>query len=288
MFIPFQLARTNTGNLMKPPRDYESLKSLIIENNDALPKRLRQVAVFALDNPDDIAFGTAASIAERADVQPSTLVRFAQSIGYGGFSDLQDVFRARLRERSSTYEERLEALSDSFGREGGNAILTGVIAAAGTSIDSLSATIKGDEFNAAVKLLARAETIYLLAQRRSFPVTSYLAYMFGKLKVRAHLVSSPFGVELEQMAFATKKDAAMAISFSPYASATIDHAEALKSAGVPTVSITDSAFSPLVGLSDIWLEVAESDFGGFRSLSATLALATALAIAVGEERRVRK
>jgi DNA-binding MurR/RpiR family transcriptional regulator len=101
---------------MKPPRDFESLKSLIIENNDALPKRLRQVAVFALENPDDIAFGTAASIAERADVQPSTLVRFAQSIGYGGFSDLQNVFRARLRERSSTYEERLEALSDTFGR----------------------------------------------------------------------------------------------------------------------------------------------------------------------------
>jgi DNA-binding MurR/RpiR family transcriptional regulator len=282
MFIPFQLTRSNASRPMKPPRDFESLKSLIIENNDVLPKRLRQVAIFALENPDDIAFGTAASIAERADVQPSTLVRFAQSIGYGGFSDLQDVFRARLRERSSTYEERLEALSDTFGKEGGNSILTGVI------VDSLSATIKADEFNAAVKLLAKTETIYLLAQRRSFPVTSYLAYMFGKLKVRAHLVSSPFGVELEQMAFATKKDAAIAISFSPYASATIDHAETLRSAGVPIVSITDSAFSPLTGLSDIWLEVSESDFGGFRSLSATLALATALAIAVGEERRVRK
>lgn len=271
---------------MKPPRDYQNLKALIIENSDALPKRLRQVAVFALENPDDIAFGTAASIAERADVQPSTLVRFAQSIGYQGFSDLQAVFRARLRERGSTYEERLDALSDTFGREGGNSILTGVIAAAGTSIDSLSATIKADDFNNAVRLLGKGETIYLLAQRRSFPITSYLAYMFGKLKVRTQLVSSPFGVEFEQMAFATKKDAAIAISFSPYASLTIDHAEALKAAGVPIVCITDSAFSPLVGLSDLWFEVAESDFGGFRSLSATMALATALAIGIGEERRL--
>ena len=73
------------------------------------------MAVFALENPDEIAFGTAASIAERADVQPSTLVRFAQSIGYAGFSDLQAVFRERLRERGSSYEERLETIFDTLG-----------------------------------------------------------------------------------------------------------------------------------------------------------------------------
>jgi DNA-binding MurR/RpiR family transcriptional regulator len=271
---------------MKPPRDFQSLKSVILGQSESFPKRLRQVAVFALENPDEIAFGTAASIAERADVQPSTLVRFAQSIGYAGFSDLQAVFRDRLRERGSTYEERLEALSGTFGREGGNAILSGVIAAAGTSIDSLSSTIRAEDFNNAVRILARAETLYLVAQRRSFPVTTYLAYMFGKLKIRTQLVSSPYGVEVEQMAFASKKDAALAVSFSPYASATVDHAQILSEQGVPVVSITDSAFSPLVGLSKLWFEVAESDFGGFRSLSATMALGTAIAIAIGEERRV--
>jgi DNA-binding MurR/RpiR family transcriptional regulator len=270
---------------MKPPRDFQSLKSVILGQSESFPKRLRQVAVFALENPDEIAFGTAASIAERADVQPSTLVRFSQSIGYAGFSDLQAVFRDRLRERGSTYEERLEALSGTFGREGGNAILSGVIAAAGTSIDSLSSTIRAEDFNSAVRLLARAETLYLVAQRRSFPVTTYLAYMFGKLKIRTQLVSSPYGVEVEQMAFASKKDAALAVSFSPYASATVDHAQILGDQGVPIVSITDSAFSPLVGLSKLWFEVAESDFGGFRSLSATMTLGTAIAIAIGEERR---
>lgn len=270
---------------MKPPRDFQQLKSHILEHSEGFPKRLRQVAVFALDNPDDIAFGTAASIAGRAGVQPSTLVRFAQNIGYAGFSDLQAVFRERLRERGSTYEDRLEALSGAFGREGGNSILSGVIAAAGTSIDSLSGTISGGQFNEAVKLLSRAETIYLLAQRRSFPITTYLAYMFGKLKIRVQLVSSPFGIETEQMAFASKKDGALAVSFSPYASPTIDHAQILNEQGVPIVSITDSAFSPLGGLSKLWFEVAESDFGGFRPLSATMALATAIAIAVGEERR---
>ena len=64
----------------------------------------------ALDNPDEIAFGTAASIAASAGVQPSTLIRFAQILGFDGFTSLQSVFRERLRERTVSYEDRLKAL----------------------------------------------------------------------------------------------------------------------------------------------------------------------------------
>src|SRR5262249_2743768 len=89
------------------PRDFETLRALIVERREVLPKRLAQVAVYALDNPDEIAFGTAASVAGSAAVQPSTLVRFAQAFGYQGFSELQEVFRSRLRERVPSYDERL-------------------------------------------------------------------------------------------------------------------------------------------------------------------------------------
>ena len=83
---------------LQSPRDFETLRAMIVERRDSLPKRLAQVAVYALDNPDEIAFGTAASIAQAAMVQPSTLVRFAQAFGYQGFSELQEVFRSRLRD----------------------------------------------------------------------------------------------------------------------------------------------------------------------------------------------
>ena len=52
-------------------------------------------------------------IARSADVQASTLVRFAQTLGFGGFSDLQEVFRSRLRNRWPDYSERLRALHGS-------------------------------------------------------------------------------------------------------------------------------------------------------------------------------
>ena len=94
------------------PRDFAALRALIVGRAPDLPRRLTQVATSALDNPDEIAFGTAAGVAQRAGVQPSTLVRFSQALGYQGFSDLQEVFRARLRERVPSYDERLAQLRE--------------------------------------------------------------------------------------------------------------------------------------------------------------------------------
>src|SRR5690606_813634 len=42
-----------------PPRDFDTLRSAILERKGDLPKRLVQVAAYALDHPDEIAFGTA-------------------------------------------------------------------------------------------------------------------------------------------------------------------------------------------------------------------------------------
>jgi DNA-binding MurR/RpiR family transcriptional regulator len=68
--------------------DFAALREALMARHEKLPKRLRQVARFALDHPDDIALGTVTEVARGAGVQPSTLVRFAQTLGFAGFSDL--------------------------------------------------------------------------------------------------------------------------------------------------------------------------------------------------------
>ncbi len=269
------------------PRDFETLRAAILERRQSLPKRIAQIAAYALDNPDDVAFGTAASIATSAGVQPSTLIRFAQQFGFDGFTSLQSVFRERLRERNSSYEERLNALrAKADSGTGHRGIFDGFVAAATTSLGDIARSIDEEELDRAVKLLAKAETIYILARRRSYPVATYLAYALSKLDIRCQLVESAAGLNAEMIGFAKPGDAALAISFSPYAPATIEEARAISERGVPVVAITDSSFSPLAQFATVWFEVAEADFAGFRSLSATIALAMALAVSVAEYRRV--
>ena len=50
------------------------------------------------------------------------------------------------------------------------------------------------------------------------------------------------------------------------------------------VALTDRPTSPLAKVANVVLTVAEVDFGAFRSLSATIALAIALSVAVGTAR----
>ncbi|MDX3927371.1 MAG: MurR/RpiR family transcriptional regulator [Shinella sp.] len=269
----------------KVPRDFESLRSVIIERKAAMPKRLAQVAAYALSNPDEMAFGTAASIAVAAEVQPSTLVRLAHHLGYEGFSDFQNVFRERLRDRNLSYEERLLSLEQGTTANGDTELLSGFLAAASQSIAKLASTIDGETFSKSVELLAKAETIYLVAKRRSYPLTAHIAYAFGKLGIRHQIIASPNGIDPEMAQFATGKDAVIAASFSPYAADSLAQAQDLSARGVPIVAITDSVFSPLAACATHWFEVSEADYGGFRSLSASMALAMALPVAIAEKRR---
>ena len=90
----------------------------------------------------------------------------------------------------------------------------------------------------------------------------------------------------ELLRCASASDAVLAVSFTPYNSITPELAASAAQRGVPIVSLTDSAFSPLVPVSKAYIEVIEESFSGFKSLSATLAVAMALVLRV-EQRRER-
>ena len=270
---------------LSPPRDFAALKALIAERAQALPKRLTQIASFALENPDEIAFGTVSSIAEQAEVQPSALVRFAQALGYQGFSDMQEIFRSRLRDRILNYEERLQQLRQHApDASKPNVIFHGFCAASARSIAALQEKLDPASLDTAVERLAAAETIYLIGLRRSFPIASYMAYALGKLGVRTMLVDAVGGLAAEQMTFASPGDAVLAISFTPYASETVTLARAAAETGVPVIAITDSPFSPLAQVAGLWIEISEANFEGFRSMAATLTLAMTLTVAIAERR----
>ena len=63
---------------------FEALRQRVIARNEHLPERLARVARYVLDRPDTVALGSV-SVAVQAQVAPSTLVRFAQLLGFDDF-----------------------------------------------------------------------------------------------------------------------------------------------------------------------------------------------------------
>ena len=77
-------------------KNLETLRGDIVRRYDELSPRLQQVAKYVLENPNDMALQTLAVIADRCDVQPSTIVRFAKTFGYEGASDMQELFKDEM------------------------------------------------------------------------------------------------------------------------------------------------------------------------------------------------
>ncbi|UVK40554.1 MurR/RpiR family transcriptional regulator [Mesorhizobium sp. AR10] len=264
------------------PQTYEELRAVLSSGTVHFPKRLRQVAIFLWQHPSDVALGTIAQVADQAGVQPSTLVRFAQIFGYAGFSDFQGLFKDHVKGswpegRAREGQERTEPNANLH-------FLNGMVAASQTSLGRIDNGFDIESFEKMVELLAAADLIYVIGSKRAFPVTTYLSLTLSQQGVRNVLVDNVGSTALDQVGCIGKRDAVLAVSFSPYNSITPDLVAVAHERKARIVTITDSTFSPLVKLSDTWLEVVESDFAGFRSLAASLAVGMALVHGVAVRR----
>ena len=264
-----------------PPGDFDGLRHLIGARYASLSTRLRQIAEYALANPEDIALETVAVVAARAGVQPSALVRFAQAFGYDGFSEMQRVFRRRLVERVPRYRERLrvQALEESRSPQ---EVVEHFVAAGHQALEHLKDDLDGAALERAVTLLLDAEIVHLVAQRRAFPVVAYMAYGLSHLGKRMQLLDGAAGMLAQQARGMRPEDALMAVSFRPYAPETLAVAVEARDRGVPLVALTDGPLSPMARLGDAVLLVEDAEVRTFRALTASMCLATALVIALGQ------
>ena len=108
---------------MSAPATFQEFADALGEAAPRLSPQQRLIAQHVLEHPDDLALGTAATVAEAAGVQPSALVRFANAMNFSGFSDLQQVFRHRLLQQAGTYRERISAMGPARAARPGGATL---------------------------------------------------------------------------------------------------------------------------------------------------------------------
>ena len=270
------------GDSVPPaPATVDEFHGRLADILEDLPRRLRQCAEYVAANTDRIAVSTVAEIAIGADVPPSAVMRFCQILGFSGFSEMQRLFRGAYSPGWPDYSTRLKNLRDG-GTGSPTALLAEFIEAGRLSLEALAKSADEVALTRAVALLTSAQTVHVIGLRRAFPVASYLAYVFEKMAVPAMLHD---GVGALDHRFALRPgDAVLAITFAPYSEETLALAQDAKTRGLPVVGLTDRMTSPLVRFADTTITVPEVDFGAFRSLSATIAMAISLAVAVGSAR----
>lgn len=260
---------------------FEALRSRIRNRFESLSPHLQRIARAALEQPNAFALSTIAVIAGELSVQPSTLIRFAKEFGYGGFSDMQRVFRHRLIEGAADMREQVYQRQASRPPADLAAILEGSIDALVASLEELRGAISTEDLARAVEMLEGANHVYIAGLRRSHAIATYLAYGLARSERQCSLLDFSGGMAAQQVANMKAGDLLVAIAFPPYSEPVVDIVVDCHLRGKQVLALTDSPQSPLARHARLGFCVDNAATGQFRPISGAIALVQTLVSGLG-------
>ena len=273
-----------------PPTTADEFRAVLLERYEGLSKRLQQIARYVLDEPNDVALETLAVIARRCGVQPSAIVRFAQSFGFSGATQMQRLFRDGLLSNNAAlgYSERVRRFKEAVSKtKAGDGLLGEFVEGNVLALQHLAQSVSEDEMRVAVQMIVESDMVHIAGFRRAFPVSSYLAYSLQQLGKPVTFIDGVAGLARPQANTIREGELLIAVSYHPYAPETVEVVDIAASRGAKVLSISDSRVSPIAKQAAHVLQVRESEVRSFRSLATSMCLAQALVIgfAFEEERR---
>ncbi|MEP4379800.1 MAG: MurR/RpiR family transcriptional regulator [Alphaproteobacteria bacterium] len=245
-----------------------------------LSPQLRRAAHYLIDRPDEIAFTSMRQLADRAEVQPATMVRLAQALGFDGYEALREPFRDALRRQPAGFGQRArKLLARTSRRRKGRALAQLANEMVAADRDNLSLSLEAigsDELAEAANVLAGARRIYVVGQRSLFPAAFYVHYACSMFRDDMILMDGNGGTFADRLRGISAEDAMLVFSFEPYSRGAVEAAEYAATRGAAIIAVTDSLVSPLSSLTKHMLLVGTDTPALFKSVVPVLSIAQVL------------
>lgn len=244
-------------------------------------KGQRQIAEFIKAHYDRAAYMTASRLGAEVDVSESTVVRFANALGFEGYPEMQRALQ-ELTRTHLTAAQRMDVADTLMDRAN---VLDKILLGDADKIRHTLEELDRDAFERAVSQIGNARNIYIIGSRSAGALAGFLTFNFRLMFDNVRHVELSSGSEMfEQILPIGKGDVMIAISFPRYSSRTVRAAQYAHDNGADVVALTDSAQSPLAPHADQLL-TARSDMASFvDSLVAPLSIINAMVAAVSMSR----
>lgn len=239
-----------------------------------LSKGQKKIADYILENYDKVAFMTASKLGNKVGVSESTVVRFANALGYKGYPNLQKELQELIKTKLTTVQ-RLE-LSNSYDDE--EDVLRNVMKSDVENIRRTIEEINTNTFQGTIKAILNSKKVYILGMRSSTVLAQYLGFYLNFFMEDVNVVPSGINDIFDQLINIKENDVVIGISFPRYSKKTMEAVDFAKKKGATIVGITDSPFSPITNYSNYVL-TARSNMASFvDSLVAPMSLINALIV----------
>ena len=254
----------------------------IEERMSGFSKGQKLISNYILDNYDKAAYMTASKLGSIVHVSESTVVRFANELGFEGYPEFQHALQEIVRTKLTSFQ-RMEVTNNLIGD---GDILAKVLMSDADKIKRTLDDINRDDFDAAVENIAAAKKIYVLGARSAATLAGFLAHSLHMISDDVIQVQTSSGSEMfEQLMSLSTEDTVIAVSFPRYSKKVINAVDFAKHSGANVISITDSAMSPIAPQADQLL-LAKSDMASFvDSLVAPLSIINAIIVAVARKKQ---
>ena len=260
----------------------KNLLKEIEERMSGFSKGQKLISNYILDNYDKAAYMTASKLGSIVHVSESTVVRFANELGFEGYPEFQHALQEIVRTRLTSFQ-RMEVTNNLIGD---GDILAKVLMSDSDKIKKTLEDIDREAFDSAVERIAAAKKIYVLGARSAATLAGFLTHSLLMIFDDVIQVQTSSGSEMfEQLMSLGKDDTVIAVSFPRYSKKIINAVDFAKDSGANVISITDSAMSPIAPQADQLL-LAKSDMASFvDSLVAPLSIINAIIVAVAKRKQ---
>ena len=209
---------------------------------EALPElspRLKTVAKYIVDHPNDFGLDPIRETARKCGVSTYTLVRMAARMGFDSYDELREPFRHALVSANALVDrpDWIESirLRGDLGAVQAEAALN-TMAIVQRSLERQNS----DEMERVVELLLGARNVYLTAVRASYALAYYFHYVGRMALPTLQLVPRHINSAIDELNNAGEGDVMIAISFQPYSRETIEACRFAHARGVKLIMISDS------------------------------------------------
>ena len=254
-----------------------TLSEEIRQRFDEFSRSQKDVGQYIVDHLEEAAFHTAEELARRANTSSSTVVRFAQALGFDGFPELQAAARDEYR-RGRENGAAPEVTPPLFPID--QTDFETALAADHANMAETAHKIDRDEVTAAVDLISRADRIVLCGTDQMAFFASYLRHLLMLLDLRAEVVASPSQEGLAKLGRVDDTTVMVGFSAGRPHPLVVRAMKLARNRHAATIAIADATLSEVAKLADHRLYYSSNSPAYVRSHTALLGLVQALAYGV--------
>src|SRR5215218_2823739 len=258
-----------------------TLSEEIRQRFEEFSRSQKDVGQYIVDHLEEAAFHTAEELARRANTSSSTVVRFAQALGFEGFPELQAAARdeyRRGRENGSAGTQAELTTAPLFPID--QTDFEAALAADHANLEETARRVDRDEVSSAIDLVSRAERIVLCGTDQMAFFASYLRHLLMLLDLRAEVVASPSQEGLAKLGRIDDKTVMVGFSAGRPHPLVVRAMKLARNRRAATIAIADATLSEVAKLADHKLYYSSNSPAYVRSHAALLALIQALAYGV--------